>query len=221
MSGLVNRPLLEAWVAAFRQSARDLGLAGEPDLNVALRIPGMMSDASTHSFGPEFESRLCKLTSETAAELNAARAIEGAHTAAALEVHRQAIAKAAEEMEQIRDEILPFLRQRLEQRLTELLASTVDPVRLAQEAALLAERSDVTEEITRLGIHAAQLGKLLAEGGEAGKKIEFLAQEMHREANTVLSKSSPAGEPGRRLSDLALAVKSEVEKIREQSLNIE
>jgi uncharacterized protein (TIGR00255 family) len=125
-------------------------------------------------------------------------------------------------MEQIRETIVPALQARLHDRLTELLKSaTIEPQRLAQEAAILADRSDVGEEIAWLKIHAGQLESLLEDGGEVGKKLDFLLQEMHREANTVLSKSNGAGEPGRRITELALALKSDIEKIREQSLNLE
>jgi len=86
---------------------------------------------------------------------------------------------------------------------------------------VLADRSDIAEEIARLKIHAAQLDKLIEAGGEIGKKLDFLLQEMNREANTILSKTSGIGELGLGMTDLALAVKSDIEKIREQSLNVE
>ncbi|HWR50525.1 MAG TPA: DUF1732 domain-containing protein, partial [Bryobacteraceae bacterium] len=111
---------------------------------------------------------------------------------------------------------------RLTEKLAELLKnSTLDPQRLAQEVAYLADRTDVSEELTRLKVHAVQLHDLLEGGGEIGKKIDFLLQEMHRETNTILSKSTGVGEIGIEISDLALAAKAEIEKIREQGLNLE
>ncbi|MEZ5399313.1 MAG: YicC/YloC family endoribonuclease [Bryobacteraceae bacterium] len=218
----LNRPMLEAWLSAFRSAGEDYGISGEPDLNVALRIPGMLGDPGSQEPGEGFEAALLALAREAIETLNRERAREGAHTAAVLERHCAAIDNAAAEMERIRASITAVLRTRLEERLAELLSgANLDPARLAQEAAILADRSDVSEETARLLIHAGRLAELIAEGGETGKKIEFLAQEMQREANTILSKSNSAGEPGRRLSELALAVKSEVEKIREQSLNLE
>lgn len=218
----INQPMLAGWVAAFRQAAAAHGLPGEPDLNVALRIPGMMADPALEDLGEEFAVTLVALAQDCLDALNAARAGEGAETAAAISAHLARIRDAAGKMEAIRGEIQGALQQRLEERLAELLkGASIDPARLSQEAALMADRSDVSEEITRLRIHTAQLGDLLAVGGEVGKKTEFLAQEMHREANTILSKSNSAGELGRRIADLALSVKSEVEKIREQSLNLE
>jgi uncharacterized protein (TIGR00255 family) len=106
--------------------------------------------------------------------------------------------------------------------MNELLAnSAMDPQRIAQEAALLADRSDIGEEISRLQIHSRQLDEILNSGGEVGKKLDFLLQEMNRETNTVLSKTSGIGELGLRLTDLALAAKGAIEKIREQALNLE
>ena len=87
--------------------------------------------------------------------------------------------------------------------------------------AILTDRSDISEEIARLKIHAQRLAELLDAGGETGKRLEFLAQEMQRETNTVLSKSMGAGEPGRRITAIGLELKAEVEKIREQSLTLE
>src|SRR5262249_37595207 len=102
-----------------------------------------------------------------------------------------------------------------------LRGANIDPQRLAQEAAMLADRGDIGEELARLKIHSAQLRALLDHGGEVGKKLDFLLQEMNRETNTILSKTNGAGEPALRITELALSAKSAIEKIREQSLNLE
>jgi uncharacterized protein (TIGR00255 family) len=125
-------------------------------------------------------------------------------------------------MEELRTGAVPAFQARLATRLAELLGgSSLDPQRLAQEAALLADRSDISEELTRLKVHVAQLEDLIKLGGEVGKKMDFLLQEMSREANTILSKSTGIGEMGMGITDLALAAKADIEKIREQSLNLE
>jgi uncharacterized protein (TIGR00255 family) len=125
-------------------------------------------------------------------------------------------------MEEIRSRALPAFQQRLREKLTELLdGSQVDPSRLAQEAAFLTERSDIAEELLRLKTHADQTDALLAAEGETGKKLDFLLQEMNRETNTILSKTGGLGETGLTLTDLGLAAKAEIDRIREQSLNIE
>jgi len=110
----------------------------------------------------------------------------------------------------------------LKERLQELLrGAQIEPQRLAQEAALLADRSDVSEELIRLKTHTGQVDQLLQTDGEVGKKLDFLLQEMNREANTILSKTGGLGEMGLTITELALAAKSEIDKIREQSLNLE
>ncbi len=98
---------------------------------------------------------------------------------------------------------------------------TLTPARLAQEAALLAERSDVREELARLRSHVEQFRKLLAGAGEAGKKLDFLLQEMQREANTLLSKTPGVESEGLAITTFALEVKSDIEKLREQAQNVE
>jgi uncharacterized protein (TIGR00255 family) len=217
----INRAMLAGWLAAFRQASQEFGIPGAPDLNVALRIPGMIGEANADQLSA-LEAGVAAVLEDTISALNAERQREGAATARLLGEYQQRLTRAATQMEAIRAEILPHIQSRLQERLAELLRGTaLDPARLVQEAAILADRSDVSEEIARLRIHASRLGELLATGGEVGKKIEFLAQEMHREANTVLSKSNTAGEPGRQIAKLGLEVKSEIEKIREQALNLE
>jgi uncharacterized protein (TIGR00255 family) len=116
----------------------------------------------------------------------------------------------------------PAFARRLEARLKDLLGEAqLDPTRLAQEAAIAAERSDVSEEITRLGSHVQQFESLLAGVADTGKKMDFLLQEMQRETNTLLSKTPGNDAEGLEITRLALEIKSEIEKLREQVQNIE
>ncbi len=125
-------------------------------------------------------------------------------------------------MKAIRTEALPQFQKRLAERLAELLDGTgIDARRLAEEAAILTDRSDIEEELARLDIHTGQLFEMLNNGGEVGKRLDFLLQEMNRETNTVLSKTSGIGEAGLTMTNLALATKANIEKIREQALNLE
>jgi uncharacterized protein (TIGR00255 family) len=220
---LVNLKLLEEYVRAFRQAAALHGLNEQPDLNAALRVPGMFGETAAAAEPlPETESAILSALDEALEELNAFRAREGAELAAEMLRHNQQVAFAVEEIERLRGQAVSAFQARLEDRLTELLkGAQLDPQRLAQEAALLADRSDVGEELARLRIHSGQLTQLLDSGGEVGKKLDFLLQEMNREANTILSKTSGAGAIGLRITDLALAAKAAIEKIREQALNLE
>lgn len=217
-----NRSLLETWLLAFREAAERYGLNCEPDLNAAFRIPGMLSVAEALEVPEDVEEAILGAFDTALTELNEVRAQEGAAIAGALRDIGARIHNAALEIERLRGGVMAAIHSRLTERIAELLQGAgADPQRITQEAAVLADRSDISEETTRLKIHAARLDELLSAGGEVGKKIEFLLQEMHREVNTILSKSNAAGEAGRQLTQIALELKSGVEKIREQSLNLE
>ncbi|HTP35057.1 MAG TPA: DUF1732 domain-containing protein, partial [Candidatus Acidoferrales bacterium] len=147
---------------------------------------------------------------------------EGAATAQELHQRCQTIRGLVGRMDEIRDGAVPAFQKRLREKLTDLLnGSGIDSQRIAQEAALLADRSDIAEELMRLRTHAGQLEAILDGSGEVGKRLDFLLQEMNRESNTVLSKTGGLGDLGLTITDLALAAKSEIDKIREQSLNLE
>jgi len=224
-SAALNRTLLEEYLGAFRQAAAEHKLNAQPDLNAALRIPGMFGEAAEASELPAgIEAAMLDALGAALDELNQFRAREGAQIAQEMAGHNARLGVLAEEMERIRADAQGVFQNRLEERLKDLLKGAqvqIDPQRLAQEAAILADRSDIGEELARLKIHAGQLAGLLDTGGESGKKIDFLLQEMNRETNTILSKTSGAGEIGLKITELALAAKAAIEKIREQSLNLE
>ena len=218
----LNRTLLEAYLRAFHEAAEKHGLRGVPDLNAALRIPGMLTASEDPEPGEEVSKALLDAAAEAVVALNAARAREGAATAQELHERCRAIGGLVERMTAIRAGAVPAFQNRLRERLADLLGGAgVDSQRLVQEAAILADRSDISEELLRLGTHTAQLEQMLAAGGEVGKRMDFLLQEMNREANTVLSKTGGLGDLGLTITDLALAAKSEIDKIREQALNLE
>jgi uncharacterized protein (TIGR00255 family) len=221
-AGGLNTPQLHACLAAFRKAAREEGLDTQPDLNQLMRLPGMFGAGVEPAADPGVERPLLAVFEEALEVLNVFRAREGAELAALIRDHNRTIAAGAGEMADIRSRAVPAFQNRLAERLNELLAnSALDPQRIAQEAALLADRSDIGEEISRLQIHSRQLDEILDAGGEVGKKLDFLLQEMNRETNTVLSKTNGIGELGLRITDLALAAKAGIEKIREQALNLE
>jgi uncharacterized protein (TIGR00255 family) len=221
-SGGLNLPLLRAYLTAFRQAAIEQGLNAEPDLNRILQYPGMFGASEDQEPDPALETEILSLVEQAAQALNGFRTREGAELGAVIREQNRVIQRATAEMEQIRSKAAPAFQARLQEKLRDLLTgSPIDPQRLAQEAALLADRSDIGEEIARLKIHSKQVDEILEAGGEVGKKLDFLLQEMNREANTILSKTSGIGELGLRITELALESKSCIEKIREQALNLE
>jgi uncharacterized protein (TIGR00255 family) len=220
-SGL-NLPLLRSYLAAFRKAASEEGIDSRPDLNRILLLPGMLGAAAEGEPDPTSESLILAAIEEAAEKLNQFRAREGAELAAFIREQNASIRHSAAEMAQIRERAVPAFHKRLLEKLQELLgASGVDPQRLAQEAALLADRGDIGEEISRLQIHSRHLDEILNSGGEVGKRLDFLLQELNRETNTILSKTSGIGDLGLRITELALASKACIEKIREQALNLE
>ncbi len=132
------------------------------------------------------------------------------------------ISSALECVEQLRVETLPLAQKKLRERLQSWLGQNMlDASRLAQEAAMQAEHTDVSEEVLRLKAHFAQFLIMLAGNGEAGKKLDFLLQEIQRELNTLLAKTAGLGESGLRMTQMALEIKGEAEKLREQVQNLQ
>lgn len=218
----VNEALLDAYIRAFRAAAAEYGLPPDPDLNSAFRVPGVLGESAEREIEPELHSGVLKALREALDSLDAFREREASEIIQGMLRHNAAVRSVARELAHIRGRAIPLLQARLTDRLGDLLRGvSIDPQRLTQEVALLVDRSDISEEIARLEIHSAQLDELLAGGGEVGKKLDFLLQEMNRESNTILSKTTGVGEIGLRITELALAAKADIEKIREQSLNLE
>jgi uncharacterized protein (TIGR00255 family) len=223
VAAALNRPLFEAYLKALDEAASHFGIASQPDLNTALRIPGMLAQPADDEDAPAGLEQLTLQAAEDAfAALNTFREREGEEIRQLLKSHNTAVRRDASEIEKYRGPAVEHFRARLELRLGELLNGVgLEPQRLAQEAAVLADRSDITEELGRLQVHSRELDVLLDKGGEIGKKLDFLMQEMNRETNTILSKTSGVGELGLNITALGLEVKANIERIREQALNLE
>jgi uncharacterized protein (TIGR00255 family) len=220
----LDKPRLAAYMAAYQEAAHQYGVSAKPDLSATFRIPGILSDASNNADLPSsFEAPFLELLERALNTLNTFREREGADLVAVMLERNRCIGNAAEQVEQIRGTATAAFHTRLRDRLADLLSgAAVDPQRLAQEAAMLADRSDIGEEISRLKIHSRQVEELLTgQAAEVGKKLDFLLQEMNRESNTMLSKTSGIGELGLGITELALGAKADIEKIREQALNLE
>ena len=220
----VHRDVAAAYLSAAEEIRKQFGLQAEPDLAAILRLPGVIGSTAMPS---EEEAevlgrRISACLEEALGKLEEMRRSEGRHLAEEMSARLRDITERAKRIEELAERVRPAYAHRLETRLRELLGAVpVDPTRVAQEAALLAERGDICEEISRLHSHVQQFEKLLAGSGEAGKKLDFLLQEMQREANTMLSKTPGVEADGLAITDLALEVKSQIEKLREQVQNIE
>jgi len=220
--GGLNLPMFRSYVAAFRKAAAEEGIQAQPDLNRILALPGVLGASADLTPDAGAEKAILAALDEALEILNKFRAREGAELAAFIREQNSLLQSGAEQMQHIRSGALPAFQKRLEERLAELLGNAnLDPQRLVQEAALAADRSDIGEEIARLQIHSRQLDEILDSGGEVGKRLDFLLQELNRETNTILSKTSGLGDLGLRITELALSGKSAIEKIREQALNLE
>jgi uncharacterized protein (TIGR00255 family) len=221
-SNSLNLPLFRSYLAAFRKAAAEEGIDAQPDLNRILLLPGILGASDLSASDTMGEKAALEALEEAVEMLNQFRAREGAELVAFIREQNAAIRTGSEEMQRIRAGAVPAFQKRLIEKLQELLGNTmIDPQRLAQEAALLADRSDIGEEISRLQIHSRQLDEILESGGEVGKRLDFLLQELNRETNTILSKTSGLGDLGLRITELALGSKAAIEKIREQALNLE
>jgi uncharacterized protein (TIGR00255 family) len=216
----LNRQIVGGYIAAFRAAAAEFSLAHEPDLNAVLRIPGAL-DSSTDIPDGEIEPAVMAKIGEALDRLNQMREEEGRGIVRELRDRMAHLAEASKSVHQHRRAVLQNYSERLQSRLQELFSASIDKERILQEAALLVDRSDIQEEIVRLETHIQHFLGLLEEGGEIGKKLDFLLQEMNREANTLLSKTSGLAGEALKITEAGLAMKSEIEKSREQVQNLE
>ncbi len=224
-------PALRLYVESFRAAADELGLSPEPDLNVAAQLPGMLLAAPETREGEAgdeqaaLESALAReippLLAEALAALKAMREREGAALALLMGESLHRLRMLVDEVSVLRSDVQGAHFARIAERLDVLVGRTFDRDRILGEAALLAERGDVEEEVARMHTHIAHFRALLDGGGEAGKKLDFLLQEMNREANTLLSKTAGVTGGGARITECGLAMKAEIEKLREQVQNLE
>jgi uncharacterized protein (TIGR00255 family) len=218
-----NRELVAGYIEAFAAARDEFGIAtGEPDLNSILRMPGaLQSDNRSDEDMTVLAESVLKEIAPLLEQLKVMRAREGEALEAILNGTLDRLAEATDGVAALRPEIEQRYQERLTQRLEAATGPEFNRQRLLEEVAVLVERSDITEELTRMTTHIGHFRELLAAGGEMGKKLDFLLQEMNREANTLLSKTSGIAGKGTRITELGLAMKSEIEKAREQIQNVE
>jgi len=223
----VNQELVKAYMRAAEALRQETRAAADVDVVALLRLPGVISglgiatpqsEESQEELGRVLEDCL----GEALTKLDDMRRAEGGHLIEELNKRLTKIEAEANQVRVLAETLRPAFARRLEARLAELLNGvSLEPARLAQEAALLAERSDISEELERLRSHVAQFASLLRGAGEMGKKLDFLLQEMNREANTLLSKTPGVDSEALAITGLALEIKADIEKLREQVQNIE
>jgi uncharacterized protein (TIGR00255 family) len=217
-----NRELITAYLEAFRAACGEHRIDGRPDLNAALRLPGALqadyrSEDDMAALADSVRLQLPPLLEQ----LKIMRAREGESLGAILHATLDRLAEANQGIAGLRPEIEKRYQERLTQRLMAATGPEFNRQRLLEEVAVLVDRSDISEELTRMSTHIGHFRELLTAGGEAGKKLDFLLQEMNREANTMLSKTGGLGGKGTRITELGLAMKAEIEKAREQIQNVE
>ncbi len=217
-----NRELISGYLAAFDAAQREHNLKGEPDLNAALRLPGALQaedrkDNDLAALAASVMEQMVPLLEQ----LKAMRAREGEALEAILHGTLDRLAEATKGVAELRPEIAQRYQERLRQRLEAAVGAEFNQQRVLEEVAVLVERSDISEELERMSAHIEHFRELLNSQGETGKKLDFLLQEMNREANTLLSKTGGVSGKGTRITELGLAMKAEIEKAREQIQNVE
>jgi uncharacterized protein (TIGR00255 family) len=216
----LNRPLIAGYLAAMKQMQEEFSLSGEPDLNVIARLPNVLQNPK-NDLSEDFAEGIKNALVLALHELENMREIEGEILKTELNNLLSEIEHHLPVIEKESENVTEEYRQRLTKRITEMLAKSdsqieLDQARLAQEVAFLSDRSDISEEIQRLKSHIEQFRQIMNEEKETGKRLDFLTQELNREANTIASKTQNLT-----VKESALSIKSAIEKIREQVQNVE
>ncbi len=213
-----NRELVAGYVSAFRKASAEFSTGGEPDLNVVFRMPGALGTSAP--LDGDFSAAVMAGLDQAIKKLNVMREEEGRGIEAELRKRLENLETVTREVSKLWAAVSRAYLEKIRARMAELLEKAEED-RILQEAAILAERSDIQEELVRLETHIKHFRSLLDDGGEVGKKLDFLLQELNREANTLLSKTSGVAGDALRITELGLQMKSEIEKCREQVQNLE
>jgi uncharacterized protein (TIGR00255 family) len=216
----LNRPLIKGFLAAMMDLKNEFILTGEPDINVIARLPNVVTPKK-EDLGPEFAAGLEKALAAALDDLQKMRENEGRMLKDELAGRLAEIENRMPAIESESASVADEYRERLTKRIGDMLAKTdsqieVDQARMAQEIAYIADRADISEEIARLTTHIEHFRTIMNEDNDVGKRLDFLTQELNREANTITSKTG-----NMTVKENALAIKSEIEKIREQVQNVE
>jgi uncharacterized protein (TIGR00255 family) len=216
----LNRPMIAGYLAAMKQMQDEFSLSGEPDLNVVARLPNVVQPKK-EELSDEFTAGVERALDSALNDLEKMREVEGEILHKELNFRLLEIENRLPTIESESDKVGEEYRVRLTKKVNDFLSKAelqieIDQGRLAQEVAFLADRSDISEEIQRLKSHIEQFRQIMADEKDVGKRLDFLTQELNREANTIASKTNNLI-----VKENALAIKSEIEKIREQVQNVE
>ena len=213
----LNKPMAEGYLAVLRQMRQEYGLAGEITVSMLAGLPDVFLLDKPPVDEEQLLADFLSVVQKALANFDAMRRVEGTALAADLRGRGETILSLVEQVEAGSPQTVADYRARLEAKLKEVLANTaIDESRILTEAAIFADKVAVDEETVRLRSHLNQMNTMLDAGGPIGRKLDFLLQEMNREANTIGSKCSDV-----RLARVVVEIKAELEKIREQTQNIE
>ena len=213
----LNRGVLEGYLAAMRQMVTEFGVQDDISVSTVSRLPDVFTVEKKEVDEDQLQSDLLQVVSKALEGYDAMRTREGAALDADLRSRGETILSLVSQVEQGNGQTVADYRARLENKLREVLENTsIDESRILTEAAIFADKVAVDEETVRLRSHLQQMNSMLDGGGAIGRKLDFLLQEMNREANTIGSKCTDV-----KLARIVVDIKAELEKIREQTQNIE
>ena len=213
----LNTSVLEGYLSAMRQMVNEFGVRDDISVSTVSRLPEVFSVEKPEVDEDQLKSDLMSVVNKALAGYDAMRTTEGAALDADLRHRGNTILELVSQVEAGNAQTVIDYRTRLENKLKEVLANTsIDESRILTEAAIFADKVAVDEETVRLRSHLQQMNNMLTAGGAMGRKLDFLLQEMNREANTIGSKCTDV-----RLARIVVDIKAELEKIREQTQNIE
>lgn len=214
----LNPLVARQYIDNLRMLKDEFGLEGEISLETIANLPDVMKNAPDIDDEEEVTSSIEEAVRTAVANLDQMRVIEGQKLAEDLTMRGELIRKYVSEIEERAPEIVKEYKQKLYDRISELVEgmAEVPDERILLEAAVFADKTNITEELVRLDSHISQLHQILGAAKSNGKKLDFLVQEMNREANTIGSKANDND-----ITGAVIEIKSEVEKIREQVQNIE
>ena len=213
----LNAAMVEGYLAAMKQMVTDYGVQDDISVSVISRMPDVFTVEKPEVDEAQLQADLMSVVNKALASYDAMRATEGKALENDLRSRGNTILELVSQVEAGSGQNVIDYRTRLENKLKEVLANTaIDESRILTEAAIFADKVAVDEETVRLRSHLEQMNTMLSGGGAIGRKLDFLLQEMNRESNTIGSKCSDV-----RLARIVVDIKAELEKIREQTQNIE